>query len=292
MRSRSFAALAGLLALAFLTAPFAAAGDYTLRSTFTADDGERLLSTLLKSGGIRDAADRKVASAGSLVFEVRVLEGEAFRYTYTGNITRGGGDPAISISMSRDVALGVLNADNGFRLLACAIKSGHASLASSSMIDGAALNVAKDRIVGSLSCSFEAGNRVTFRGLSGNAITHDASKGLFTVDLMENFTRRSDLGLLVVNQFGAPVGWTERSSARLAPGRFAGLSMFTVPRLQMDTCVSEVVVHYAAEMHRVTSSVELGPWGAGGPSAALLTRLSVASSAELQACAFLRGGSL
>lgn len=197
---------------------------YDLRSRVSYEDGEAILKGLLQEPRFKDVADR----VAPFVIRVDLHDADAdttqFNYSYRGGIVSRAGpaNPDFVLSTSYDVALAILNADDGFRVFACAMRADAVVFEAASKLRAASFNGAKGRLTESATdCAPKVGDKVTFRGREGallnvsqiqNASTGNLSLAKHLPPHVANMFAGEkgdvwDADLLVFNEWRAPTGW-------------------------------------------------------------------------------------
>lgn len=276
--------LAALILAALLLLPAASAGDTTLRSSFAAADGKRVFDALLANADIKAAADRVAP------FHLRIAlgDGGSFDYDYANGALSdaSAASPDYTLTTTRDIALGVLNADEGFHILACALNENAATITASNVAYAAALNAAKGRIAGTVSdCHVYDGASVRFRGASGTIQDGSESK------LPRYVARMGDSGadFLAFNTWGAPTAWIPAASTHLCNPPAADNSRFGMwftsdPCRNIGSALHARLDDSDCRLQTISPGIGFG-WDAGRRAAQ-----AVSDAAERGACGFLYKG--
>ena len=276
MRALLFSAV---LIVAFFAPTLSTAATPALASTFTAQDGKHVFETLVSNAQIRAAADRVAP------FQLRIAlqDGGNFDYRYeSGAVSNAsGGSPDFTLTTTRDIALSVINAEDGFHVLACALNENAATLSASNPVYGASLNAAKSRIVsGANRCHISDGREIGFKGLSGT-IVDGTPQGLPRYLARMGFNSSADF--LAFNTWGAPTAWLPAATVHLCQTN----SIFAI-----SPCDEPGFSSPSNDVMRCDSAIQSAypPTIARGWDQGKVAADRVSSAAEHAACNFLSGG--
>lgn len=274
-----------------------------IKSSYSAEDGRRLFELLLTDPTFKDLADRVepvtvhvVITApqykfvwpetdhGGLSFaapKLKRVEDKHDRFTYLyadGTVsTISGGDPDFTLQTTSSVALGVLNADDGFRVFACAVKDNAATFDASNALYAASFNAAKGRLLESTTdCRSKVGDAATWKGKSGVLFVAPWTKDKPNPLLIARMGGE-DGDYVGFDKYRAPVSWYNASK-----NYCDGIDCSGAGRSQgsgaMKACAKAVEDGYA-------KLPEESEWQTG-----VKVSKSVQRSAELTACKLVTGG--
>ena len=263
--------------------------DGKLVSRYTAEDGRQIFQLLLSEPSFKEVAD-KVAPV-TVRAEITVREYrkewtdwgtlrikaenriETFDYEYAeGNVTTvTRDDPDFTLRTTQSIALDVLNADDGFRVFACALKDKAATLEATNPIHAASFNAAKGRIVGTTTdCRAKVGDAVTWKGERGVLFSLDE-------DLLARMGNESG-DYLVFDKYRAPIAWLPASRDYCKNRDDCTGAGYSAKSRDIGACADEVNKAYA--------KADPVGWDAG-----LHVSKAAKKAAELTACKLVLGGS-
>lgn len=249
MPSRAAALLLAALALAHV------ASAAPLRTAWGPEEAAELAAHALNAPDLRRLAQREAAWHGEVLILVWRDEGAPALLSFDGERVRHVGSAprpnAYEVRIPRAAALAALNDDDPLRVLRCLAAEGVLSGDAPRVAEDAAARLAARRAARGLDCRLDPGDEVAFRGQRAPAAPLEGGEGALAAALP------GETDLLVLNRWGAPLGW-------LPPG--AGVEALS--RLSLADARALVAALSAEEREALLAQARADPWGAAWSPAA------------------------